>query len=135
MARVIGVEIPDVKKSKIALRYIYGIGPARALFVLNSAGIDPEKRVKDLSGEELSKIASTIQANFKVEGPLKQEISSNIRELTSIGTYRGYRHKVGLPVRGQRTSCNARTRKGPRKTVGVLRKKVKERMTPSDKKE
>ncbi len=128
MARIIGIEIPNAKKSKIALRYIYGIGPARALFVLNSAGIDPEKRVKDLTGEELSKIASTIQSNFKVEGPLKQEISSNIKQLTDIGTYRGYRHKVGLPVRGQRTSCNARTRKGPRKTVGILRKKGKERL-------
>jgi len=128
MARIIGIEIPNAKKSKIALRYIYGIGPARALFVLNSAGIDPEKRVKELTGEELSKIASTIQSNFKVEGPLKQEISSNIKQLTDIGTYRGYRHKVGLPVRGQRTSCNARTRKGPRKTVGILRKKGKERL-------
>ena len=118
-----------------AVLLIYFQWEARALFVLNSAGIDPEKRVKDLSGEELSKIASTIQANFKVEGPLKQEISTNIRELSSIGTYRGYRHKVGLPVRGQRTSCNARTRKGPRKTVGVLRKKVKERIATSDKKE
>ena len=128
-----GVEIPNAKKSKIALRYIYGIGPTRALFVLNSAGIDPEKRTKDLTGEELNKIASIIQANFKVEGPLKQEISSNIKELSNIGTYRGYRHKVGLPVRGQRTSCNARTRKGPRKTVGVMRKKVKERLVETKK--
>ncbi len=133
MARIMGVEIPNAKKSKISLRYIYGIGPARALFVLNSAGIDPEKRTKDLTGEELSKIASIIQANFKVEGPLKQEISSNIKELSNIGTYRGYRHKVGLPVRGQRTSCNARTRKGPRKTVGVMRKKVKERLVEAKK--
>jgi small subunit ribosomal protein S13 len=126
MARIVGVEVPDGKKSKIALTYIYGIGPARAMFILSSAGVDPEKRVKDLTGEELSKIASIIQSNFKVEGPLKQEISSDIRQLTEIGTYRGSRHKAGLPVRGQRTSCNARTRKGPKKTVGVLRKKVKE---------
>ncbi|MDD5454442.1 MAG: 30S ribosomal protein S13 [Candidatus Ratteibacteria bacterium] len=135
MARIIGVEIPDGKKSKISLRYIYGIGPTRAMFILNSTGIDPDKKIKDLSGEELSRIAAAIQSNFKVEGPLKQEITTNIRELSSIGTYRGYRHKVGLPVRGQRTSCNARTRKGPRKTVGVLRKKVKERIAASDKKE
>jgi small subunit ribosomal protein S13 len=128
MARIIGVEIPDKKKSKIALTYIYGIGPARAMFILTSAGVDPEKRVKDLSGEDLSKISSVIQSNFKVEGSLKQEISSNIRELTDIGTYRGNRHKLGLPVRGQRTSCNARTRKGPRKTVGVLRKRTRERL-------
>lgn len=133
MARIIGIEIPNAKKSKIALRYIYGIGPSRALFILNSAGIDPEKRVKDLTGEELNKIASIIQVNFKVEGPLKQEISSNIKELTNIGTYRGYRHKMGLPVRGQRTSCNARTRKGPRKTVGILRKKGKERLIIDEK--
>lgn len=133
MARITGIEIPNAKKVKIALRYIYGIGSTRALFVLSSTGVDPEKRVKDLTGEELSKIAATIQSNFKVEGQLKQEISSNIKQLTDIGTIRGYRHKVGLPVRGQRTSCNARTRKGPRKTVGVQRKKVKERM--ADKKE
>lgn len=131
MARIIGVEIPDNKKTKVALTYIYGIGPARAMFILSSTGVDPEKRIKDLTGEELSKIASTIQSNFKVEGTLRQEISSNIRQLTEIGTYRGLRHKLGLPVRGQRTSCNARTRKGPKKTVGVLRKKVKEQMAKS----
>jgi len=128
MARVIGVEIPDKKKVRIALTYIYGIGMTNSLFVLKSAGVDPEKRVKDLSGEELSKIASVIQTNLKVEGALRQDVSNSIRQLIEIGSYRGLRHRMGLPVRGQRTSSNARTRKGPRKTVGILRKKVRERL-------
>ncbi|HIE43314.1 MAG TPA: 30S ribosomal protein S13 [Candidatus Omnitrophica bacterium] len=128
MARVIGVEIPDKKKVRIALTYIYGIGMTNSLFVLKSAGVDPEKRVKNLSGEELSKIASVIQTNLKVEGALRQDVSNSIRQLIEIGSYRGLRHRMGLPVRGQRTSSNARTRKGPRKTVGILRKKVRERL-------
>ena len=132
MARIIGVEIPDKKRATVALRYIYGIGPARAEFLLKSTGVDPNKRVKDLTGEELSKLASAIQSNFKVEGPLKQEVTGNIKQLIDIGTYRGHRHKIGLPVRGQRTSCNARTRKGPKKTVGVLRKKVKEQLAKKE---
>lgn len=134
MARIVGVEIPDGKKVKIALTYIYGIGFPTSVSVLKSAGIDPDKRVKDLSGEELGRIASTIQTNLKIEGQLRQEVSNNIRQLIDIGSYRGLRHRIGLPVRGQRTSSNARTRKGPRKTVGVLRKKVKERLEKEKKK-
>lgn len=128
MARVVGIEIPDKKKVKVALTYIYGVGRRRSEDILNSTGIDPEKRVKDLTTEELSKIASNIQMNLKVEGSLRQEVSTNIKQLIDIGSYRGLRHRLGLPVRGQRTSSNARTRKGPRKTVGVLRKKVRERL-------
>ena len=125
MARLVGVEIPDNKKVKIALTYIYGIGQVTANVILRGVDIDPEKRVKELSGEQLGKISSVIQEKFKVEGALRREISSNIKRLIDIGSYRGRRHKSGLPTRGQRTSCNARTCKGPRKTVGILRKKVK----------
>lgn len=124
MARVLGVEIPDNKKVKISLTYIYGIGPKRAMEIIENTGIDGEKRVKELTEEELGKIASFIQKNYKIEGDLRQEIAQNIRRLIDIGCYRGIRHKLSLPVRGQRTRTNARTRKGPRKTVGVIRDKA-----------
>ena len=124
MARILGVEIPDNKKTVIALTYIYGIGPTRAREILENTGVDGDKRVKELSEEELSKIASFIQKNYKIEGDLRQEVSENIRRLIDIGCYRGIRHKSSLPVRGQRTRSNARTRKGPRKTVGVIRDKA-----------
>lgn len=140
MARILGVEIPDNKKVKVALQYIYGIGDARAKEIIENTGIDGEKRVKELTEEELGKITSFIQRNYKIEGDLRQEIAQNIRRLIEIGCYRGIRHKLSLPVRGQRTRTNARTRKGPRKTVGVvrdkaLRKQIKQqRMQQTEKK-
>ena len=122
MPRILGVDIPNNKKIKISLRYLYGVGPVNALRILSATGIDPEKKAADLSDEEVSKIISHLQANYSVEGELRREISQNIRRLIEIGAYRGYRHKKGLPVRGQRTRCNARTRKGPRPRVGGIKK-------------
>jgi len=124
MARILGVEIPDNKKAEISLTYIYGIGRATAKKILSDTGVSGEKKIKDLTDEELSKITNYIQKNFKIEGDLKKEISENINRLIEINSYRGLRHKHSLPVRGQRTRTNARTRKGPRKTVGVVRDKA-----------
>jgi small subunit ribosomal protein S13 len=126
MARLIGVEVPDQKKIGIALRYIYGIGPTTALQVCEKASVDPNVRAKDLSDEQLSHLTTVLQG-FRIEGDLRREVQTNIKRLMSVNCYRGLRHKKGLPVRGQRTSTNARTRKGPRKTVGVVR--VKETKT------
>ncbi|MEA2066488.1 MAG: 30S ribosomal protein S13 [Thermotogota bacterium] len=114
MARIVGVELPNNKKTKIALTYIYGIGSSKAKQIINDADIDGEKRVKDLTDEEISTIAKYINENLKVEGELRQEYDRNIKRLIEIGCYRGQRHKKGLPVRGQKTHSNARTRKGPR---------------------
>jgi small subunit ribosomal protein S13 len=122
MARLIGVEVPDQKKIGISLRYIYGIGPTTALQVCERAGVDPSVRAKDLNDEQLSHLTTALQS-YKMEGDLRREVQTNIKRLMSINCYRGIRHKKGLPVRGQRTSTNARTRKGPRKTVGVIRSK------------
>ncbi|MCM8820017.1 MAG: 30S ribosomal protein S13 [Candidatus Omnitrophica bacterium] len=122
MPRILGVDIPKEKKVKIALRYIYGIGPSNSLIVLQNTGIDPEKRASELTDEEISKITAFIQSHYKVEGELRRQTAQNIRRLIEIGCYRGIRHKKGLPVRGQRTRCNARTRKGPRPRVGGLKK-------------
>lgn len=122
MARIIGVEIPDQKKVGISLRYIYGIGPTTAVQVCEKAGVDPNVRTKDLNDEQLSHLTSALQGR-RIEGDLRREIQTNIKRLMGINCYRGTRHKKGLPVRGQRTSTNARTRKGPRKTVGVIRAK------------
>jgi small subunit ribosomal protein S13 len=122
MARIAGVDLPNNKKIEIALTYIYGIGRTTSKKILQATGVDPNKRVKDLTEEEISKLREEIENNYKVEGDLRQEVASNIRRLIEIGCYRGIRHKRGLPVRGQRTRCNARTRKGPRKTVGAKRK-------------
>ena len=124
MARILGVEIPNEKKVVIGLTYIYGIGHSRAKEIVEATGIDGNKKVKDLTEEEIGKIGSYIQQNFKIEGELRQEISENIKRLIDINCYRGIRHKLSLPVRGQRTRSNARTRKGPRKTVGVIRDKA-----------
>lgn len=123
MPRILGVDIPKNKKIGISLRYLYGIGPATALEVLNSVGIPPDKKASELSEEEVSKIASCIQTHYKVEGELRRGVSQSIRRLIEIGCYRGIRHKKGLPVRGQRTRCNARTRKGPRPRVGGIKSK------------
>ena len=120
MPRLLGVEIPAKKKVPYALRYIYGVGPERADQIVAHIGIDPNMRASDLSEEQLNKIMSFIAENkWVVEGDLRREITSNIRRLQAINCYRGTRHRRSLPVRGQRTKTNARTRKGPRKTVGV----------------
>jgi small subunit ribosomal protein S13 len=122
MARIAGVDLPKDKKIEIALTYIYGIGRSTSKKILEITKVDPNKRVKDLTEDEISRLREEIENNYKVEGDLRQEVASNIRRLIEIGCYRGIRHKLGLPVRGQRTRCNARTRKGPRKTVGARRK-------------
>lgn len=132
MARLLGVEIPDNKKVVIALTYVFGIGRVSAEKIVKHAGVKGDKKVKDLNEEELGKIAGFIQKNIMVEGDLKKEIAENIRRLQEIGSYRGYRHKHSLPVRGQRTRSNARTRKGPRKTVGVIRDKTARKAVRQD---
>lgn len=124
MPRILGVDLPKNKKIKIALTYLYGVGHTQARKILERAVVDPEKKAKDVSEEEVSKISSVIQKDIRVEGELRRIVASNIKRLMEIGTYRGLRHKRGLPVRGQRTSSNARTRKGPRRTVGMRRKKA-----------
>ena len=123
MPRIAGIDIPVNKKIKYSLQYIYGIGPSGVNIVLNKAEIDPNRRAKDLTEEEASKIANIIQNEFKVEGELRRQNTQNIRRLKDIGSYRGMRHKKGLPVRGQRTRCNARSRKGPKPRVGGIKKK------------
>ena len=122
MARIIGVEIPDKKRIDIALRYIFGIGPTNSVEILKRASIDPALRAKDLSEQQISAIVHAIQdGKYVIEGDLRRELGINLKRLQTIKCYRGIRHMRGLPVRGQRTSTNARTRKGPRKTVGVQR--------------
>src|SRR5215204_4010209 len=122
MARIIGVEIPGEKRVDIALRSIYGLGPKTSVEVLNKAKIDPSIRAKDLTEAQLSQIVHAIQdGKYVIEGDLRREIGMNLKRLQGIKCYRGVRHLRGLPVRGQRTQTNARTRKGPRKTVGVVR--------------
>lgn len=123
MARIAGVDLPREKRVQIALTYIFGIGHPTANKILAQTGINPDTRVRDLTEEEVAKLREVIDKNFKVEGDLRREISLNIKRLMEIGSYRGLRHRRGLPVRGQRTKTNARTRKGPAKTVGVRRKK------------
>ncbi|AEG58620.1 30S ribosomal protein S13 [Desulforamulus ruminis] len=123
MARIAGVDLPKDKRSEIALTYIYGIGKPTAQKILSQAGVNPDTRIKDLTEEEVNKLRDYIDKNVKVEGDLRREVALNIKRLIEIGCYRGLRHRRGLPVRGQRTKTNARTRKGPKKTVGVRRKK------------
>ncbi|HTL27904.1 MAG TPA: 30S ribosomal protein S13 [Tepidisphaeraceae bacterium] len=125
MPRISGIDIPPDKKIKISLRYIYGVGPTNALQILKEAGIDPERRAKELSEEDLAKIIGIIDRGILVEGALRRQIQQNVARLRDIGSYRGSRHRRSLPVRGQRTRSNARTRKGPRKTVAG-KKGVKE---------
>ncbi len=124
MARIVGVDLPKNKRGLIALTYIYGIGRTRALEVLQRAQVDPMKKVMEWTDEEIARIRSVIQ-DYKVEGQLRSEVQMNIKRLIDIGCYRGLRHKMGLPVRGQRTRTNARTRKGKRKTVAGKKKAVK----------
>jgi small subunit ribosomal protein S13 len=124
MPRLLGVEIPGDKRIEASLPYIYGIGPSLAKKVLEQADIDPNIRAKNLSPEQLNRIIQTISANkIVIEGDLRRELQGNLKRLQAINCYRGIRHRRGLPVRGQRTQTNARTRKGPRKTVGVVRAK------------
>ncbi len=123
MPRILGVDIPGKKRIEYSLRYLYGIGPTTACEVIAQAKIKPDTKADDLTDEELARIINVIQNNYRIEGDLRREVAQNIRRLISIGSYRGVRHKRGLPVRGQRTSTNARTRKGPRRTVGAVRGK------------
>ncbi|MCL6466511.1 MAG: 30S ribosomal protein S13 [candidate division WOR-3 bacterium] len=124
MARIVGVDLPDRKKVLYALPAIYGIGLASAQKILAATGIDPNKKVGDLTDEELATLRKEIESGYKVEGELRAEIAANIKRYIEIGCYRGLRHRARLPVRGQRTRTNARTRKGPRKTSGVLKVKA-----------
>ncbi len=117
MARIAGVDLPRQKRIEIGLRYIYGIGPTRSRNILGETGIDPNVRVKDLSEEEVSRIQRAIDAQGGVEGDLRKEIAVNVKRLMEVGSYRGLRHRRSLPVRGQRTRTNARTRKGPKRTM------------------
>jgi len=122
MARIAGVDIPRDKRVVISLTYIFGIGNTTAQKILASSGVNPDTRVRDLTEDELGRIRDEIDKNVKVEGDLRREVSLNIKRLTEIGCYRGLRHRRGLPVRGQRTKTNARTRKGPRRTVANKKK-------------
>ncbi|MCX5687374.1 MAG: 30S ribosomal protein S13 [Candidatus Omnitrophica bacterium] len=130
MARIAGIDLPKEKRIEVALTYIYGIGRPLSIKILKQAGVNPDTRAKDMKEDEVSRVAAIIQKEFKVEGDLRREISQNIKRLIDIGSYRGYRHRRSLPVRGQRTKTNARTRKGPRKTVGVTRKATKATAAP-----
>ena len=122
MARLVGVDLPRDKRIEIGLTYIYGIGLTTSKKILAETGVDPDVRVKDLTEDDLTKLRDYIQANLTVEGDLHREVSQNVKRLMEIGCYRGLRHRRGLPVRGQRTHTNARTRKGPRKQIGGKKK-------------
>ena len=122
MARLVGVDLPRDKRIEVGLTYIYGIGLTTSKKILAETGVNPDVRVKDLSEEDLGKLRDYIQENLTVEGDLPREVSQNVKRLMEIGCYRGLRHRKGLPVRGQRTHTNARTRKGPRKQIGGKKK-------------
>lgn len=122
MARIAGVDLPKDKRIEIGLTYVYGIGRASAKKIIEMTGINPDIRVKDLSDEDEAKIRDCIDKNFTVEGDMRRRVALDIKSLTEIGSYRGYRHKRGLPVRGQRTKTNARTRKGPKRTMANKKK-------------
>lgn len=125
MPRILGVDIPNDKPTHISLRYIYGIGPALALQLCEQASVNPQRKAKELTDEEIARLAGILDREYTVEGPLRRQLQQNIARLKEISSYRGLRHRRGLPVRGQRTRTNARTRKGPRKTVAG-KKGVKE---------
>jgi small subunit ribosomal protein S13 len=122
MARIAGVDIPRDKRVEVALTYVYGVGRTRAQQTLQATGIDPNTRVKDLTDEQLLELRGHIEGNYKVEGDLRREVAADIRRKVEIGSYEGLRHRRGLPVRGQRTKTNARTRKGPKRTVAGKKK-------------
>ena len=123
MARILGIDLPRDKRIEAALPYLFGIGLSRGRKILKDTGIDPNKRTKDLAEDEVAKIVAYIQKNFVVEGDLRRDINQNIRQQMDTGSYRGLRHRKGLPCRGQRTRTNARTRKGRKQTVGGMKKK------------
>ncbi|MDH4156577.1 MAG: 30S ribosomal protein S13 [candidate division Zixibacteria bacterium] len=123
MARIAGVDLPKEKRIEIGLRYIFGIGPSRAREILHKTGVNPDTRVNKLTDDDVSKLRSVIENEYNVEGALRGEINMNIKRLIDIGSYRGLRHRRGLPVHGQRTKTNARTRKGPSRSIGGLKKK------------
>ncbi|MBI3315612.1 MAG: 30S ribosomal protein S13 [Candidatus Omnitrophica bacterium] len=123
MPRIVGVDIPKEKKIAVSLSYIYGIGQSNARDILKKAGISVEVRAKDLTEDEISRVTAIIQKEYRTEGALRREVGINIKRLIDVQSYRGLRHKRGLPVRGQRTRTNARTRKGPKKTIGAQRRK------------
>ena len=125
MARIAGVDLPKSKKVEIGLRYVYGIGPAVAKRILDVVGVEGTVRVKDLTEADISKINTEISRNYRVEGDLRREIQQNIRRLIEVNSYRGYRHRRNLPVHGQRTKSNARTRRGRRRTVGSVKAETK----------
>ena len=125
MARIAGVDLPREKRVEIGLTYIYGIGRKLSNDILKASGVNPDTRVKDLTEEDISKLRDYIDHHLKVEGDLRREVSMNIKRLMDIGCYRGLRHRLGLPVRGQRTKTNARTRKGPKRTVAGKKKATK----------
>ena len=122
MARIAGVDLPNDKRTEVALTYIYGIGPTRAQEIIKKSGVDPDTRVHKLTDEEIAKLRNIIERDYKIEGELRSEVALNIKRLIDIGTYRGFRHRRGMPVRGQRTRTNARTRKGRKKTVAGRKK-------------
>ena len=122
MARIAGVDLPREKRVEIGLTYIFGIGRTRSNEILAKTGINPDTRVRDLTDDEIAKLRDTIEKGYTVEGDLRREVALNIKHLTEIRCYRGIRHRMGLPVRGQRTKTNARTRKGPRKTIANKKK-------------
>jgi small subunit ribosomal protein S13 len=122
LARIAGVDLPGDKRAEVALTYIYGVGRSTSLNILSRAGIAAEKRMRELSEDEISRLRDILEKGHRVEGELRRQVASDIRRLVEIGCYRGMRHRRGLPVRGQRTSTNARTRKGPRPQVGVRRR-------------
>ncbi len=117
MPRILGVDIPNDRATEVALTYLYGVGPQTARELCQKAGIDPRKPARDLAEDELGRLAALLERDYTVEGPLRRQVAQNISRLRDIGSYRGIRHRRGLPVRGQRTRTNARTRKGPKKTV------------------
>jgi len=125
MARIAGVDLPRDKRVEIALTYIYGIGASRSRTLLAQTRVSPDTRVRDLTEEETTRLRDALEEQYRVEGDLRREVTGNIKRLIEIGSYRGLRHRRGLPVRGQRTSTNARTRKGPRRTVGARRSAAK----------
>ncbi len=125
MARIAGIDIPRNKRGAISLTYIFGIGRSNAVKILETAGVDPNKKVDDWDDQELTKIRNVINEEFKVEGSLRSEVQMNIKRLMDIGSYRGIRHRIGLPLRGQKTKNNARTRKGKKKTVANKKKATK----------
>ena len=122
MARISGIDLPREKRIEVALTYIYGIGPARAAKVLEKTGINPDIRVKDLTEDQEAQLREVIEGDYTIEGDLRREVAMNIKRLNEIGCYRGLRHRRGLPVHGQRTKTNARTRKGPKKTIANKKK-------------